>query len=87
MAFYCVLALTLTSLLHRQVTAAGIEISQRRLLEQLTQVKEISNYYAAATNGELERGGRPRSERTLTRLSPQQQALFQALRLDRYLAS
>ncbi len=86
-AFYCVLALTLTSLLYRQATAASIEISQQRLVEELKQMKEITNYYPAAANGQLEQGGRPRSERTLTRLSQQQQQLFRALRLDRYLAS
>ena len=59
----------------------------QRLVEELKQMKEITNYYPAAANGQLEQGGRPRSERTLTRLSQQQQELFRALRLDRYLAS
>jgi len=61
-------------------------ISQQRLVEELKQMKEVTNYYPASANGQLEQGGRPRSERTLTRLS-QQQELFRALRLDRYMAS
>jgi len=46
-AFYCVLALTLVSLLHRRVHQAGVPISQSRLIEQLKRIKEITNYYPA----------------------------------------
>ena len=86
-AFYCVLALTLVSLLHRRVHQAGIEISQSRLMEQLKQIKEVTNYYPAQPAGKLHIGGRPRSERTLTRMGKQQNQIFQALSLDRFLAS
>ena len=85
-AFHCVLALTLLSLLHRQAVTAGIEISQRRLLWDLTRIKEITNYYAAHSGEAAGLGGRPRAERTLTRLSPQQEQLFRKLELARFQA-
>ena len=86
-AFYCVLALTLISLLHRRVYQAGITISQWGLMEQLKNIKEITNYYPAQPSETLHLGGRPRSERTLTRLDNQQNQIFRALNLDRFLAS
>jgi transposase len=85
-AFYCVLALTLVSLLHRRVDQAGIHISQSRMMEQLKRIKEITNYYPAQATEKLHIGGRPRSERTLTRLDSQQNQIFSALKLDRFVA-
>jgi len=85
-AFYCVLALTLVSVLHRRVHQAGIHISQRNLMEQLKKIKEITNYYPAQSAEKLHLGGRPRSERTLTRLDSQQKQIFRSLNLDRFLA-
>jgi transposase len=86
-AFYCVLALTLVSLLHRRVYQAGIEMSQLRLLEELKKIKEITNYYPAQTAERHHLGGRPRSERTLTRLNSQQSKIFRVLGLERFVAS
>ena len=86
-AFYCVLALTLVSLLHRQVHRAGINITQGRLLQELKGIKEITNYYPAQKQEKIHIGGRPRSERTLTRLNSQQEQIFRNLNLGRFLAS
>jgi transposase len=86
-AFYCVLALTLVSVLHRRVHQAGINISQSRMMEQLKKIKEITNYYPAQATEKLHIGGRPRSERTLTRLDSQQNQIFRALKLNRFTAS
>jgi transposase len=86
-AFYCVLALTLVSLLHRRIYQSGITISQSRMMEQLKRMKEITNYYPAQTSEKSHLGGRPRSERTLTRLDSQQTQIFRALNLDRFVAS
>jgi transposase len=86
-AFYCVLALTLVSLLHRRVHQAGINISQSRLMQQLKRIKEITNYYPAQSTETLHIGGRPRSERTLTRLDSQQNQIFRALHLEQFVAS
>jgi transposase len=86
-AFYCVLALTLVSLLHRRVHQAGIHISQSGLMEQLKKIREITNYYPSQSTEKLHLGGRPRSERTLTRMDSQQNQIFRALNLDQFLAS
>ena len=86
-AFYCVLALTLVSVLHRRIHQAGIHISQSRMMEQLKSIKEITNYYPAQPAEKLHVGGRPRAERTLTRLNSWQNRIFQALNLDRFAAS
>jgi transposase len=86
-AFYCVLALTLVSVLHRRVSQVGIDISQSRMMDQLKRIKEITNYYPAQPAEKLHVGGRPRSERTLTRLDSQQNQIFRALDLERFLAS
>lgn len=56
-------------------------------MEQLKKIKEITNYYPAQSTEKLYLGGRPRSERTLTRLDSQQNQIFRALNLDRFLAS
>jgi len=86
-AFYCVLALTLISVLHRRVYQAGVPISQWGLVEQLKKIKEITNYYPAQPSDKRHLGGRPRSERTLTRLNRQQNRIFRTLNLDRFLVS
>jgi len=85
-AFYCVLALTLVSLLHRRVHQAGVQVTQSHLIEQLKQIKEITNYYPAH-HTEKPLGGRPRAERAMTHFDPQQDRIFRALKLDRFLAS
>jgi len=46
-AFYCVLALTLTSLLQRKAAQACIELTIPALLEQLSDVTEVINLYAS----------------------------------------
>jgi len=85
-AFYCVLALTLVSLLHLRVHRAGMPMSQSRLLEQLKGIKEITNYYPAQTAEKLRLGGRPRAEHTMTHRDPEQDQIFRVLHLDRFLA-
>jgi hypothetical protein len=86
-AFYCVLALTLISVLYRRVCQAGVTVSQWELIEQLKKIKEITNYYPAQPSEKSHIGGRPRSERTLTRLDSQQLRIFQVLDLERFSAS
>ena len=85
-AFYCVLALTLVSLFHRQICRAGIDISRSSLIEQLKKIKEITNYYPAQTSDKQRLGGRPRSERTLTRMDSRQNKIFQILNLTQFQA-
>jgi len=47
--FYCVLALTLLNLLHRQAWEAGIQISSRRLREELSSIQEVIHLYPASS--------------------------------------
>jgi len=56
-------------------------------MEQLKGIKEITNYYPAQSGEKLRTGGRPGSERTVTRLDPQQEQISRTLQLDRFLAS
>lgn len=44
-AFYCVLALTLSSLLQRKAAQAGIKLTIPALFEELTGIKEVINLY------------------------------------------
>ena len=86
-AFYCVLALTLISILHRRLSQAGVALSQWSLIDHLKKIKEISIYYSAQPSDKGQPGGRPRSERTLTRLDEQQRQIFQILDWGRFLTS
>jgi transposase len=81
-AFYCVLALLLASLLHRQTTPAGVRLSLVGVLESLAGIQEVIALYPA-TGGK----GRPRAHTVLTHKTPIQQQLFEHLRLDRYQAT
>jgi hypothetical protein len=79
-AFYCVLALLLSSLLHRTLVQKGIEMSIVRILATLSAVQEVALIYRA-----------PRSRTGpvigLSALTPQQSRLIQALDLPRHLKS
>lgn len=77
-AFYCVLALTLASLLQRSVAHAGLRLTADELLEQLASISEVDNLYAPAGGCK----GRPRTTRTLTRLSRLQQRLVRILGIE-----
>ena len=84
-AFYCVLALTIASLLVRQLHHKGIDISIPRLFDQLNRIDEVALIWPR-------RPGRPSPKSpqqppdtlTLSDMTPEQQALFDALDLKRY---
>ncbi len=79
-AFYCVLALKLTSLLHRTVHQHSIDISIPRLLELLGGIRETLVIYPR------KRGQRNHPTKTsLSTLSDEQQKLLKALDLKRYI--
>src|SRR2546430_7479549 len=70
-AFYCVLALLLSSVLHREVWKKGEELSLPRLLEELGQIRETLVIYPR------QRGQhQARTATCLTRMDPLQQRLF-----------
>ncbi len=81
-AFYCVLALTLASLLQRTLHQKQLEASIPHLLETLGEIKETVVIYPPAT-----RGGKARTAVCLSQQSAEQKRLVAALGLDRYKAS
>lgn len=79
-AFYCVLALLLSSLLRRTLAQKGVEMSIVKILSTLSNVNEVALLY---------RGPRSRLHPVirLNRLTPLQKQLIEALGLKRYLSS
>jgi transposase len=78
-AFYCVLALTLSSVLQREVWHQGEPLSINRLLEELGEIRETLVIYPRR------QGQRQNQTATcLTRMNPLQQRLFSLLDLQRY---
>lgn len=73
---YCTLALLLRGLMMRRIRAAGLELSTRRVLKELADVREVVNIYPRT---------RRKKEQTrqtvLTRLNETQQKLLAALEL------
>jgi hypothetical protein len=59
-AFYCVLTLTLASLLQRKAAQSGISLSIKALFEALNGIQEVVNIYPAT--GESGSRGRPPSD-------------------------
>jgi len=77
-ALYCVLALLLSSLLRRTLAQKGIEMSIVKILGTLSRIKEVALIY---------RGPRSRVQPVirLSRLTPLQEQLVEALDLKRHL--
>jgi transposase len=78
-AFYCVLALTLSSLLQRELWNQGEQLSINRLLEILGEIRETLVIYPR-------RQGQHRNQTAtcLSHMNPQQERLFSLLNLQRY---
>jgi transposase len=78
-AFYCVLALMLSSVLQREVWHQGEQLSISRLLEELGRIRETLVIYPR-------RQGQRQAQTTtcLTHMNPLQQRLFSLLELQRY---
>ncbi|SRR5712692_8742290 len=78
-AFYCVLALLLTSLLQRELARNNQSLSINRLLQELGGIQETLIIYPRR------QGQRQHPTATcLTQMNPLQQRLFAALDLRRY---
>lgn len=79
-AFYCVLALLLSSLLRRTLAQRGLDLSIVKILETLGKVKEVALLY---------RGPRSRTPPVIgySRLDPLQKRLWEALDLTRFQAA
>jgi transposase len=81
-AFSCVLALTLTSLLQRTLHHKGIDLSMPRMYDLLSGIRETLIIYPRRP-GEK----RHRTSVSCSTLSQEQQQLFDALDLKRYLSA
>jgi transposase len=78
-AFYCVLALTLTSLLQRRLHQHKLDLSLSRMMELLGGVQEVLLIYPPQPDE-----SRPRTATCLSERDPVQEQLLQALELTRY---
>jgi transposase len=78
-AFYCVLALTLSSVLQREVWHKGEQLSINRLLEELGGIRETLVIYPRRQGQRHNR-----TATCLTHMNPLQQRLFSLLELQRY---
>jgi transposase len=77
-AFTCVLALLLCSLLRRELAGRGIDLSMDRMLETLATIREVQVLLSSGR-------GRPRLQRTHSKIEPLAARLFETLDLRRYL--
>jgi transposase len=77
-AFYCVLALTLAGLLHREARRAGLELSFPALCRGLSSICEIINLYAPISG----KAGRFRASTTYSELTPTSLRLSEIFRLN-----
>jgi transposase len=78
-AFYCVLALTLTSLLQRTLHQHGLDLSLTRLMELLGDMHEVLVIYPREPGQK-----QPRTATCLSERDAEQEKIFQALDLGRY---
>jgi len=76
-AFYCVLALTLAGLLHREAHRAGLELSLGALCRELSSICEIINLYPSTSK---KKAGRLRASTTYTELTPTTSRLAEIFR-------
>jgi transposase len=76
--FYCVLALTVAHLMRRRAEHAGLHLSVRELLGELSGIAETVLLYHDGGPG------RPRAQRLLTDMNPTQHRLYDLFDLDRY---
>ena len=80
-AFYCVLALTVASLLQRELSRKGVEISIPKMLKNLSAIKEVAIFYP-----ENKVSGSP-VKISLSKMTKLQQKLFRSFDLRKYRSS
>jgi len=77
-AFYCVVALTLVSLLKRELASKGLSISTQSLMSNLNDIRESIIVYPQS-------GGKPpKLSYSISRLTKIQKSLYDLLHLDRF---
>ena len=77
-AFYCVAALTLVSLLRRELAAKGMSISAENLMEQLNGIRETACVYPQG------KGQPPKLSYSMSHLNNTQKQLYDLLKLARF---
>lgn len=77
--FTCVLALMLVSLLRRELHRKGIALSMRRMLDLLSEIRELVMLFPPRG-----RGGEVAIRTSITAMSPEQRELYDTLDLERY---
>jgi transposase len=77
-AFYCVVALTLVSLLRRELASKGLNISTQCLMSNLNEIRESIIVYPQPDKKP------PKLSCSLSRLSKMQKNLYNLLSLDRF---
>lgn len=80
--FCCVLALLLSSLLHRELQRRGFALSAAATLDQLAQIREVALLYPPSGTHRS-----PQLQMTVSSMSSEQRALYDALDLARYRAA
>jgi transposase len=79
-ALYCVIALMILSLLRRKLAQAQIPVSLARMVERLTNIKEVVVLYHGAD------AKSPRARRILSETDAEQTKMIEALGLSRFVA-
>lgn len=87
--FYCVLALTLASLLRRELHLQGIKLSIPRMFELLKDIRQVALIYPFARPPKLrakksKRGITQRDQIILSTMTPLQKKIFKLLNLQKY---
>jgi len=77
-ALYCVIALTLAGLLHREAHRAGLELSLEALCRELSSIREIINLYPPVSG----KAGRFRATTTYTESTPTSSRLAEIFHLN-----
>jgi hypothetical protein len=76
--FYTVLALTIAHLMRRTAEQAGLHLSVRELIDELSEIQETVLLYHDGGKG------RPRAQRLLTDMTDIQHRLYDQVELGRY---
>lgn len=77
-AFYCVAALTLVSLLQRELANNGLSLSTECLIKNLNGIRETISVYPQGTNKE------PKLSYSISHLNETQKKLYNILRINRF---
>ncbi|MCK4530066.1 MAG: IS1634 family transposase, partial [Candidatus Marinimicrobia bacterium] len=71
---YCTIAVLLQAILHRRIKTAGVNIPLKRMLKELSGIKEVINVFSKTGKKKKEK-----KQTTFTKLNPVQEKLFSLL--------